>query len=171
MPKAARVHPDALRFGAIIKRLRTERGWTLVKFAQRSGMHATYLGAEHLLQPVLERIPNAIRQSRIAGAAVSLVTFQFVCLAWVFFRARTVSAAGAMLEQMLLPNTLTMNFHSPVVFFLALGAVAILVGLLVSGRDLPRRVPAWAWGASAAIMLFLTIFTWGDANEFIYFRF
>jgi len=44
MPKAARVHPDALRFGAIIKRLRTERGWTLVKFAQRSGMHATYLG-------------------------------------------------------------------------------------------------------------------------------
>jgi alginate O-acetyltransferase complex protein AlgI len=142
--------------------------WTFVVWGL---LHATYLGAEHLLQPVLERIPNAIRQSRIAGAAVSLMTFQFVCLAWVFFRARTLGAAAAMLEQMLLPNTLTMNFHSPVVFFLALGAVAILIGLLASGRDLPRRVPAWAWGASAAIMLFLTIFTWGDANEFIYFRF
>jgi len=142
--------------------------WTFVVWGL---LHATYLGAEHLLQPVVERIPNAIRQSRITGAAVSIVTFQFVCLAWVFFRARSVSAAGAMIEQMLLPTGMTMNFHSPVVFFLAIGAVAILIGLLVSGRDLPRRVPAWAWGASAAVMLFLTIFTWGDANEFIYFRF
>jgi D-alanyl-lipoteichoic acid acyltransferase DltB (MBOAT superfamily) len=142
--------------------------WTFVVWGL---LHATYLGAEHLLQPIVARIPAAIRESRVTRAAVSVVTFQFVCLAWVFFRARSVSAAGAMLEQLLLPTGLTMNFHSPVVFYLALGAVAILIGLLVTGRDLPKRLPAWAWGASAAVMLFLTIFTWGDANEFIYFRF
>ena len=43
MPKAKRIYADALYFGAIIRRLRTERGWNLVKFAQRSGMNATYL--------------------------------------------------------------------------------------------------------------------------------
>ena len=44
MPKSKHVDPAAARFGAIIQRLRLARGWTLVKFAQRSGMNATYLG-------------------------------------------------------------------------------------------------------------------------------
>jgi transcriptional regulator with XRE-family HTH domain len=44
MPKAKRITADAALFGAIIHRLRTERGWNLVKFAQRTGMNPTYLG-------------------------------------------------------------------------------------------------------------------------------
>jgi len=44
MPKATRAHPDAARFGAIITRLRTERGWTLGELAQRSRMNRVYLG-------------------------------------------------------------------------------------------------------------------------------
>jgi transcriptional regulator with XRE-family HTH domain len=44
MPKSKHADPDAVRFGAIIQRLRQSRGWTLVKFAQRSGMNPTYLG-------------------------------------------------------------------------------------------------------------------------------
>ena len=44
MPKAKRPTLDAVLFGAIIHRLRMERGWNLVKFAQRTGMNATYLG-------------------------------------------------------------------------------------------------------------------------------
>ena len=44
MPKAATRDADAVRFGEIIRRLRTQRGWSLVKFSQRSGMNATYLG-------------------------------------------------------------------------------------------------------------------------------
>ena len=44
MPRSRHVDPDAARFGAIIQRLRLSRGWTLVKFAQRTGMNATYLG-------------------------------------------------------------------------------------------------------------------------------
>jgi len=51
MPPSKRVDPDAARFGAIIQQLRLARGWTLAKFAQRSGMNATYLG-------VLERGGN-----------------------------------------------------------------------------------------------------------------
>ena len=44
MPKAKRPTVDAVLFGAIIHRLRMERGWNLVKFAQRTGMNATHLG-------------------------------------------------------------------------------------------------------------------------------
>lgn len=44
MPKSTVRNHDAERFGAIIQRLRTERGWTLTKCAQRTGMNATYLG-------------------------------------------------------------------------------------------------------------------------------
>jgi transcriptional regulator with XRE-family HTH domain len=39
-----RIHPDAARFGAILKQLREQRGWTRQKLAQRSGMTPTYIG-------------------------------------------------------------------------------------------------------------------------------
>ncbi len=44
MPKSTYTHPDAVRLGAILQRLRINRGWTLVKMAQRTGMNPTYLG-------------------------------------------------------------------------------------------------------------------------------
>jgi transcriptional regulator with XRE-family HTH domain len=44
MPKKQRANSATIRFGQVIQRLRIERGWTLVKFAQRTGMNPTYLG-------------------------------------------------------------------------------------------------------------------------------
>src|SRR5687768_13174380 len=44
MPRATRTNPDAVRFGAVIRRLRLERGWTIVKLSLRSGMNPVYLG-------------------------------------------------------------------------------------------------------------------------------
>lgn len=43
MPRATKVIPEAVRFGAVIRRVRRERGWTIVKLAQRAGMSAAYL--------------------------------------------------------------------------------------------------------------------------------
>ena len=34
-----------MRFGAILRRLRMARGWTIVMAARRAGMNANYLGA------------------------------------------------------------------------------------------------------------------------------
>jgi transcriptional regulator with XRE-family HTH domain len=39
-----RIDPDAERFGAILKQLREQRGWTRQKLAQRSGVTPTYIG-------------------------------------------------------------------------------------------------------------------------------
>ena len=44
MPKSTTVNRDAVAFGAVVRRLRIERGWTLTKLAQRAGMNPTYLG-------------------------------------------------------------------------------------------------------------------------------
>ena len=44
MPPARRISRYAVRFGKIIQRLRNQRGRTLAKLAQRSGMNPQYLG-------------------------------------------------------------------------------------------------------------------------------
>jgi transcriptional regulator with XRE-family HTH domain len=35
---------DAVRFGAIIRRLREAKGWTIIRFGREANMSATYLG-------------------------------------------------------------------------------------------------------------------------------
>lgn len=44
MTRAKVISKDAVRFGAIVNRLRTERRWTLEDLARFSGMNSTYLG-------------------------------------------------------------------------------------------------------------------------------
>jgi len=44
MPQAKTANPDAVLFGAIIQRLRLERGWTLRTFAARARKNPTHLG-------------------------------------------------------------------------------------------------------------------------------
>lgn len=44
MPTARKIDPDAARFGAIVKSLRQQRGWTKLKLAQRAGLSSTYVG-------------------------------------------------------------------------------------------------------------------------------
>lgn len=51
MPPGRAIDQDAVRFGAIVNRLRTDRRWTLLDLGRLTGMHPTYLG-------VLERGRN-----------------------------------------------------------------------------------------------------------------
>ena len=44
MPKLTSTSPDAVRFGAILKRFRVARGWTILTAARRCGMNPNYLG-------------------------------------------------------------------------------------------------------------------------------
>jgi transcriptional regulator with XRE-family HTH domain len=44
MPPSKKRSADAVRFGAVMNRLRRERGWTLVRLAAKMNMNPTYLG-------------------------------------------------------------------------------------------------------------------------------
>ena len=44
MPRRARYSRYAASFGAVIRRLREQRGWTLIDFSRKANMNATYLG-------------------------------------------------------------------------------------------------------------------------------
>lgn len=44
MPRSRMIDPDAERFGAILQRLRLQRGWTRKKLATRAGLSAQYVG-------------------------------------------------------------------------------------------------------------------------------
>lgn len=44
MPRARVPDEDAVRFGAIVTRLRMERGWTIADLSRFSGLNATWLG-------------------------------------------------------------------------------------------------------------------------------
>ena len=62
MPPTQQLNRDAVCFGTIVYRLRTERGWTLAELSRRSGMHATHLG-------VMERggnVPSLLTLIRLA---------------------------------------------------------------------------------------------------------
>jgi transcriptional regulator with XRE-family HTH domain len=43
MPRSKVINRDAAIFGAIISRLRLERGWTFAVMSQQTGMNANYL--------------------------------------------------------------------------------------------------------------------------------
>ena len=45
MPKLSSTSRDAVQFGALLRRLRLGRGWSIVTAAQRSGMNPNYLGS------------------------------------------------------------------------------------------------------------------------------
>jgi len=138
--------------------------WTFVVWGL---LHGAYLAAEHLLQPLLRRIPQSI----VTRAIGAVLTFHLTCIAWVFFRAQTIGAAKSMISEMLLPTTLHINFTTAATPYVVASMIALLIALMLKGRGVAARVPAWGWGAMAAVMLFVTIVSWGDPNAFIYFRF
>lgn len=67
MPRRRVPDRNAKRFGAIIRRLREERGWTLADFGRKADMNPTYLG-------FLERGENVptltavLRLTKVLGA-------------------------------------------------------------------------------------------------------
>lgn len=44
MPRRSTKDPAAVKFGAAVRRLREERGWTQDEMAERAGMNGSYLG-------------------------------------------------------------------------------------------------------------------------------
>ncbi len=103
-----------------------------------------------------------------------VVIFHLVCLAWIFFRAESLSQAGAMLRSL-------SHFHwqsdYPAAFLMLglLAGIGMLIDLqLESTGDeyiFQTQSPALRYGYSLAAMALLILFSAGGSHAFIYFRF
>jgi D-alanyl-lipoteichoic acid acyltransferase DltB (MBOAT superfamily) len=136
--------------------------WTFVLWG---ALHGLALCLEHAFGERWERAPKWARWS---------VTFNFVVLAWVFFRSQSIGDAWTFLGRLFTPGPATLWAFTPVAL-----AAAVIVSQLLPPRPLERlrlrfeRLnPVALATALAVVILFAgaTVPSQGVA-PFIYFRF
>lgn len=159
--------------------------WTFVVWG---GLHGSAVLVQewcHAHPPFPERWRRTVARlpASLRGAAGMMSTFAFVCVAWVFFRAASVSDAVHILMSFGRLRTagqvgLTRPFgFDAVEFVLAWMLIALLLvfdaldvrwGLNRILAGMPRAA-RWAWYYAATVMI-LSLGVWGK-QEFIYFQF
>ena len=120
------------------------------------------------------RIGLAKRNNRWSDVAGVLITFHFVCFAWIFFRAETVERALAMLSQILTFSTDTSNLSLPLILIIAAGFIAHWLpdGMFTNARNAFVRLPAPLQACALfALALGLYFVASSDVVPFIYSRF
>jgi D-alanyl-lipoteichoic acid acyltransferase DltB (MBOAT superfamily) len=141
--------------------------WTFVVWG---ALHGGYL--------VVHKLARGGRVSsdpvRWGDTPAILVTFAFVNLGWVFFRADTFGAAFDMLRAIAtFQGGLTPA--SDLVLIAILGLVALAIDLLAQRELEPmvvlRRAPALAGAAVAFAVAAIVVFSGGTPEPFIYFQF
>ena len=103
-----------------------------------------------------------------------VITFHFVCFAWIFFRAETVERAIAVLSQLLSFTADTSNLALSLVMVIALGFIAHWLpdGWFAVARDGFVRLPAPVQACALFVMaLGLYFVASSDLAPFIYSRF
>ncbi len=142
-------------------------GWNFVIWG---GLHGIALVVHREVERanLLALLPRVVRT--VGGAAL---TFWWVCLAWVFFRAQTFEAAMQVLRSWLLfesdgPRTFGM---APIYTFAGLALVHMLGRRHAVGRGM-ERLPGWAFALLYGILVPLALsFANGSVKPFIYFQF
>lgn len=145
--------------------------WTFVVWGL---IHGLCLVVEHLFRTVTKGA--AWKETLPVELFLCLVTYFFVCIGWVFFRAASFPAAGLLLG--------AMAGKIPVGQAVLSGREILQVGLVIVGLWLAHwrlrhtsleasigQKPVWLIGTTWTVMLGLIILTQGSGNAFIYFQF
>ncbi len=163
--------------------------WTFLLWG---GLHGSYLVASHIFKPVRERLLGWLRINPrfplYQGMRV-LITFCLVCLAWVLFRANSLSDAWFIISHIFLdakmyadPGNLGLAFRGMGLKSIDLIHSFVFIGILLvydlisSRRDfweLVRARPVWIrWAVYYAILILILFYSpYNKAQNFIYFQF
>jgi alginate O-acetyltransferase complex protein AlgI len=166
--------------------------WTFVVWG---ALHGLYLCVEKLLQDMRKKIPLSIPEEAVAVVAVkgvtapgflkkikssdftlALVTFFFINVTWVFFRAADFSTAGNLLSAMFgLVKTGEMILTTPAII-----KVALIITLMVfvhwkmrntKALNVANKMPWWLLGIIWTFMILLLVWSQESSSSFIYFQF
>ncbi len=136
------------------------------------GLHGLYLAAERTLRARF----GAWRPGPLAYAALGLLTFALVKVAWVFFRAKTFDKAGLILSGMFGLNAKAVPLMAAISLLSTGAIVSAIVGAhwFMRNRTLEQVVarahPALIAGVWT-LMAFAVIIEHGTGKAFIYFQF
>jgi alginate O-acetyltransferase complex protein AlgI len=146
--------------------------WTFVVWG---GLHGLYLAAERWMR---ERVgaTRAEPDAAWARVALALLTYVLVNVTWVFFRARTFTAAAGILSGMAGLNAGAAAVLPTIDMILTAVCMTTLVAAhwLMRNRsleDLADATPSWVLAPTLATLAFLVITAQGSGDAFIYFQF
>ena len=145
--------------------------WTFVLWGL---LHGVGLAATRAWTGFRKKAGLTKRDTRLARLASVVITFHFVCFAWVFFRAETVSGGFSVLRQLLTLSIDTSNFGLPLALLIAGGLAVHWLpdGLFQIALNGFVRLPA---PAQACVLFVLAMGLYSVASSdvvpFIYSRF
>jgi D-alanyl-lipoteichoic acid acyltransferase DltB (MBOAT superfamily) len=145
--------------------------WTFVLWGL---LHGVGLAVARAVAGLRRRFAIAKRNTSWSRAAGVIVTFHFVCFAWIFFRAESLDKAIAMLNRVPAFTMGTANLAMPVALIIALGFAAHSMPdrLLESAQKGFVRLPATVQACLLfALAVGLYSIASSDAVPFIYAQF
>ncbi len=153
--------------------------WTFVIWGALNGV---YQVVTLLTAGIRKKVAQTLRVPTTLGSLVSgLVTFHLITLAWVFFRAASVSDAFGILSRIAssLPRMPSLfasyPFSGEVLLSFALIVALLVIEILDEKRALWERLPAQPrlvrWGFYYALLICLVVIGQWGLKQFIYMQF
>jgi len=143
--------------------------WTFVVWG---GLHGSYLAGERFLRARFA----TLRPSSAQLFALGVLTFLFVHVAWVFFRAHTFGGAWRVLSGMVAANADAV----PILPAIEIVTTVVIVAGIVAAHAFMRTrtlesvlatVPTPVLSGAWALLAFAIVIEQGSGNAFIYFQF
>jgi alginate O-acetyltransferase complex protein AlgI len=145
--------------------------WTFVIWGL---LHGVGLAAYRSFESLRKTRAAGRRPSRFSLVFSTVVTFHFVCFAWIFFRSETVDRAVGILSGLSRLTVDTSNLSAPLLIVISIGLLAqLLPPKLHEGiRDGFVRLPAIAQACAIFLLAIgLYLVASSDVAPFIYARF
>ena len=160
--------------------------WTFIVWG---GLHGIYLVFSALTRNVREKMHKAMgldRVPRLHHYLKVMVTFLLVCLAWIFFRAHSISSAIYIISHLFTgwdgPGIQALKatpFFGPLKFHLVVGVVSVGILLLIHLLQGDNHFDQWLskkrvslrWFVYYSMVLAILLFGNFGSKEFIYFQF
>lgn len=136
-------------------------------------LHGVYLMTERLLVSVFGK--NKIWQKRVSRLLLGVITFGFVCFAWIFFRADTLHRSYEIILGLstLGPRELYVSITDAIVVSVVMATLLTLHTLLRNSslEEAAKKIPVAVKSSIIALMVVAVAMSPGEDRAFIYFQF